>query len=136
MDGLIALDPTFKSLFGLRCLESRICQNCEYQVISSRHWLVVDVNSWFDIFDDALGSISLQMMIETIVQRMGEGMCNLCGVRKCIMEDYQYPQKYLIFNAEKVCDRVYWNSEITIGAHLYTMVGVVKHSPGQFYCDV
>ena len=98
--------------------------------------MVVDVSSCLDIFDYFPGEITLQMMIETVVERSGNVMCTLCGMKKCVMYNYLRPRKIIIFNSEHVDDRVYWNSNITIGSELYKMVGITTYSPGHFSGDV
>ena len=34
-----------KDIIGLRCVESRVCSACGYQVILNRQWLVADVKA-------------------------------------------------------------------------------------------
>ena len=48
------------------------------------------------------------------------------------MNDYLKPNKYLIFDAIGLENRVFWNNEIHIGSLMYSMVGVTKYSPGHF----
>ena len=83
------------------------------------------MNSWLDIFDYFPGEISLQMMIETVVQRSENVVCTLYGVKKCVMYDYLRPRKFIIFNSEH--EHV---------SKLYKMVGITTYSPGHFSGDV
>ena len=97
---------------------------------------MVDVTSWLNPFDTSLGVISLQMMIETIEQRSEYLVCTCCSLKRCVMSDTLKPRNYLIFNACKADRRVFWNSDIAIGAFRYKLIGVAKHSPGHFFGDV
>ena len=91
--------------------------------------------SWLDIFNPAFGTISLQMMIDTIAQRSDYVVCTSCALKKCVMYDHLKPSQYLIFNAHKADRRFYWNNHIIIGDLRYKMIGVAKHSRGHFSED-
>ena len=52
-----------------------------------------------------------------------------------MQNDYLKPNKYLIFDAIGLENRVFWNNEIHIGSLMYRMVGVTKYYPGHFYCE-
>ena len=74
------------------------------------------------------------MMFETITKHTVKVVLYLLRVKKVYHSvDYLKPKKHLIFSGEGVQNRVFWNNELVIGAHLYRMVGVTKYSPGHFY---